>query len=172
MKNNIYLSDHLYNGSDNYETSFKDIFAEAARKAIAYTGTFRPSHYPRFTHRALQALRQGRLQMRERQRTWAQILLDLKCLQRKAGRHLCHYRSVGERESISQKISIVERCAKRSLRYQPRASATRRHDIENFHGHLRAHLGYRPEKCGSNNGCQYVGIASAQHNPLSIQGGF
>jgi len=169
---NIYLSDHIYRGSDNREKPFEVIFTEAAREALTHTTAYRSPHYSRLTHRTLQALWQGRLQMHERQRAWAQILLDFKYLQRKAGCHLCPSRSTGKRKELSKKVSIVERSAQRSLRYQSRASATRRYDIENFHGHLRAILGYRPEKCDGNHGCQYVGTASAQHKTLSIQGGF
>jgi hypothetical protein len=171
--NNIYLSDHLYSGSDTYEKPFKAIITEAAREAIAHTEELRPSHYSRLPHRALQALWQSRLQMHERQGAWTQILFDLERLQRQAGCHLRPYRSTGERKSLPRKVSIVECRTQESLRYQSRASATRRHDIGNCHVHRRADLGCCPEKRSGNFSCQHVGITIAQRlKPLFPQGGF
>lgn len=169
--NNIYLSDQLYSESDTYEKQFNTIIAETTQEAITDTEGCRFRHNSRFSDRALQTLWQSRVQMHERQRTWSQILFDIKCLQRKAKCHLRSSRSGRKCEKTPQKISITKRCAQRSLRHQPRTSATRRQYLEKFYEHQRARLGCCSKKRNGNIGCQYAGSAVAQrYYSLPLQG--
>lgn len=171
--NNVYYSDHTYKGSDAYETPV-DVFAvEATYKAFSIHGGIPTIGYPRVAYRAVQTVRQARVQMHERQRTWTQILSDAQYLQRKAGCHLCSFGSGGEGKGIPRTFPDDQRRAQRNLRYKSGTSATGRHNLLNSHGHHQSILGTCLEKRNGNFGCQYAGAVLAQrYARLFIQGGF
>src|SRR5690348_1945819 len=73
MKCVILLSDQLLTWSDEDTPADHDRLAKAPPSAPAPTASAQscPSRFP---HRALQALRQARMQVRRRPRSWAQVL--------------------------------------------------------------------------------------------------
>src|SRR5437764_15264290 len=66
-------SDHLLTWSDENPKPTNRCTAEAPQRSPAPTASA-ASHPPRFSHRALQTMRQAGMQMRRRPRPWPQVL--------------------------------------------------------------------------------------------------
>jgi len=128
-------SDHSFTWSAIYA---KEILRRSAK---APSGSPRQAaaprwHPSRFSHRALQALWQAWLQMRQGSRSWPEILLVRELPECAAASGLCSAGpSCGDQE-IPRPLSTHSRNLRADLRDQPRAAAPTR-------GALRAHDEHR-----------------------------
>ena len=128
-------SDHSFTWSAIYA---KEILRRSAK---APSGSPRQAaaprwHPSRFSHRALQALWQAWLQMRQGSRSWPEILLVRELPECAAASGLCSAGpSCGDQE-MPRQLSARSRSLRADLRDQPRAAAPTR-------GALRAHDEHR-----------------------------
>ena len=147
----VILSDQFDNWSDRYAERILCRASEAAQRACpsAAAAAINPARFP---HRAIQAVRQAGMQMRQRSRTWPQILSVGKLPREATADGL---RAAGERRTgsrVSGQLSSGARDPGRDLRDQPRAAAPPRVALTRCHERIadsRSEAGWRA--C-----CQYA----------------
>lgn len=131
-------SDHVYKWSEREVKQSPPAEAEShppQASAIA-------SDPSRLSCGAVQALRQTRVQVRERTRPRPQVLPDGELSQEKAGDGLCPGGSPGEGKRVSGELPEGERDTGRALRDQSGASAPQRRSVDaHFHEHGLSHKG-------------------------------
>ena len=126
------LSDQLYTWSDeNTETAFCRI-AETPQCSFAPTSS-PPSDPPRFSHRALQAMWQARMQMRRRPGAWPEVL-SLGQLSRLAATDgLRAAGVVRPNRRVPRQLPSSPRDSEVDLRNQPRTAASTRGTLKGCH---------------------------------------
>lgn len=115
-------SDQLSTWSDDTSESIHCRFAEAPQCSLAPV-SFAPSDPPRFSHRALQALRQARMQMRRRPRPWPQVLSVGQLPGFAAANGLRTSGVLRSNGRASGQLSPITRDPRVDLRDQPRTAA-------------------------------------------------
>jgi hypothetical protein len=118
----IVESDQLVTWSDDTSEPIHRRFAEAPHRSLA-TVSFTPSAPPRFSHRAIQAMRQARMQMRRRPRPWPQVLSVGQLPGFAAANGLRSARVLCSNGRVSGQLSPITRDPRVDLRDQPRTAA-------------------------------------------------
>ena len=153
------LADQLYTCTDDYalpaaQTDF--CCSASASTPAAAAGAAARSSAPWVPHRALQALRQARLQMRARPRSWPQVLSLPQSLSTAAANGLHSPGLLPPDQTISGQLSATPGALGRDLRHQSRTVVSARCILRNRH-----------ESCPSRNlaclRCRTRQPASRQH---------
>lgn len=126
MSKNWFESDKLYNRSGQHER--KSISISQKKENDFGEAACIPSNlYPSWLiNRAVQAMRQTRLQMFKRERTWSQILSFDKLSQTKTGNGLCSTGLSSTSHRIPGKFSKSEKNTGRDLYDKPGTSTEKR----------------------------------------------
>jgi|GEM_PF-1128167 len=132
----IQLADQLYTWTDNYahpaaQTGFC-CFAPTQTSAAPAAATARSST-PWFSHRALQTLRQARLQMRSQPRSWPKILSLGQSLRAATANGLHPPGLLSPDHRVSGQLSSASSDFGRDLRDQSRAVISARCTLRNRH---------------------------------------
>ena len=140
------LSDQLYKWSDGYSERTRSHTTKTPQRSCAPAAATEIGP-PWFPHRALQTLRQARLQMRRRPRSWPQVLSVGKLSRPAPANGL---RASGclrtDRRVSCQLITAAARFGI-DLRDQPRAPAPSRGALER-HSERVSRCHPRPDRCG------------------------
>jgi hypothetical protein len=154
------LSDHLNRWSDGFDKSTCGRTAQTTQRSRA-SAAGASIHLARFPYRAIQAVRQARLQVRQRSRTWSQVL-PVSHLSRSAA--TSRLRAAGQGRSgrgVFGQLSSGARNPGGDLRDQPRVAAPPRGALTRCHGHVaNSHRCRVRYETGRGACCQYaVGLA-------------
>jgi hypothetical protein len=136
-------SDHIYIRSESHETNTARyrLAAAQAQRPGETTLIGRSGGYSWIVSRALQTLRQRRMQMHAGQWAWSQVLPDTLPGQRETGFHLRPSGTGGQGTNLYAQLSEATGNNKRALRHQPGASATQEAVLVTAHESIR--LRYR-----------------------------
>jgi len=132
-------SDHINIGSDTHGhiTSNGGPAATQAKDSYRAHGADRSCGHTRVACRALQTLRQTRMQVHGRQGTWTQVLPDPVPWKGKAGCDLCSPARCQQGPGMRRHISSGAGSVQGVVRYQPRVAAAQRALLETSHGSVR-----------------------------------
>jgi len=133
----VLRSDQLYIWSDEYTKRIRSRTAKAPQRSCAPTASSEidPARLP---NRALQALRQARMQMRRRPRTWSQVLSFGELFGAAPANGLRTTRCLRTNSGVSGQLSPEPRDFGDDLRDQPRVAAPSRGALERRHERVAA----------------------------------
>src|SRR6516164_5508762 len=132
----VILSDQLYTWSDeNTEPDYRRL-AETPRYPPAPAAPA-PSDPARFSHRALQTLRQAGMQVRRRSRSWPQVLFVGQLSRRAAANGLCAAAVLRSDGRVPGQLPSSPRDPRSDLRDQPRTAAAPRGALTACHAPRR-----------------------------------
>jgi hypothetical protein len=133
MYSSVVESDQLYTWSDENPEPAHCSITETAQGAPAATAST-PSHPPRFSHRTLQTMRQGGMQMRRRPGPWTQVLFVGQLSRLAAANGLCAAGVLRSNRRPPGQLSSSARDPGGHLRDQPRTAAPPRGALRSHHG--------------------------------------
>src|SRR5579864_21298 len=164
-------SDQLYTWSDENPEPTHGRIAETPQCAPAPIASA-PSDPPGFSHRALQTMRQARMQMRRRPGPWPQVLFVGQLLRLAAANGLCAAGGLRSDGRVPGQLPSSARDPRGDLRDQPRTAAPPRGALKARHAPSGF---YHPaDRCGIGRHTprQYVGsLARRRYKSFAYRGG-
>jgi hypothetical protein len=138
-------SDQLYTWSDGNTKTIDRRLTQAPSNAAASTAAAR-CHLAWLSHRALQTLRQARMQVCRRPRSWSQVLSFGKLPGPAAANGLCATGVLRADQRVAGQLPASTRALRADLRDQPRTFAPERGVVKGLCGHSTLHPS-RPAGC-------------------------
>jgi hypothetical protein len=138
-------SDQLHTWSDGKAKTIDRRLAQAPSSAAAPTAAAR-CHPAWLSHRALQTLRQARMQVCRRPRSWSQVLSFGKLPRPAAANGLCAAGMLRADQRVAGQLPASSRAFRTDLRDQPRTPAPPRGAVKGLCEHSTLHSS-RPAGC-------------------------
>lgn len=135
----VIVSDQCYTWSDDDRDKTRRRAAETSRRSGAPTAAAEIDP-ARFADRAVQTMRQVRMQMRRRARTWPQVLSVCEFSGAAAANGLRAARDISTCGGVCRQLSPGPRDSRRGLRHQPRVAASPRSTLRRHPEPAASHI--------------------------------